>query len=359
MPAQVVPSPALMDTVRAVHFGISDGLRRAQANALDTLGLGPRECDFAVIASGPHWRLREYGGADGSPSLLIVPAPIKRPYIWDLTPSVSAVRLCLQHGLRVYLIQWMPPSGGNGCAGLDEYAGEAIAECVATIARQARKTPPFLVGHSLGGTLAAIYCALEPSSARGLVLLASPLCFERQSSRFRDALVSFIRTPLSETEAVAGSLLSQASAAASPDTFLWSRWMDAVLSLADPSALDIHARIERWALDEVALPGKLVNQIIQELYRDNHLCRGTLRVRGKIVGPASFSAPLLAVVNADDEIAPVTSVAPFVARLPRDNASIIECPGEVGIALPHLGMLAGRQAHAQVWPQIIYWMRER
>jgi len=67
---------------------------------------------------------------------------------------------------------------------------------------------------------------------------------------------------LSETDVVAGSLLSQVSAAASPHGFLWSRWMDAAFSLSDLDALEIHARIERWTLDEVALSGKLVSDIV-------------------------------------------------------------------------------------------------
>jgi polyhydroxyalkanoate synthase len=85
----------LMNGLRADHFAASDRFRRAQANALDFFGLGPCECDFRVAASGPHWRLRRYASTGTAPSALIVAAPIKRAYIWDLTPSVSAVRYCL------------------------------------------------------------------------------------------------------------------------------------------------------------------------------------------------------------------------------------------------------------------------
>jgi len=359
MAAQAVPTLAFIDTFRMAHFGMSDMLRRAQANALDALGLGPNEHDFRVLSSGPQWRLREYAGPDAAPSLLIIPAPIKQPYIWDLTPSVSAVRYCLSRGLRVYLVEWVPPSGGDGRAGLDEYADQAIAACVATVSSEAHGAAPFVIGHSLGGTLAAIFCALQPQSVRGLVLLGAPLCFEQASSRFRDSLVAIVPSTLSETDVVAGSLLSQVSAIASPNTFLWSRLMDAALSLADPSALDIHARVERWTLDEVALPGKLVNQLVQWLYRENRLCRGTLSIRGRTVGPSSLGIPTLAIVNSADDIGPVASVAPFIDRMPTQDTRIIEYPGEVGVGLQHLGMLVGRQAYARVWPEIIAWLKPR
>jgi polyhydroxyalkanoate synthase len=347
-----------VNSMYLAHFAMTDKLRRAQGDALEALGLGPRECAFQLISSGPCWRLRAYGGPEAAPSLLMVPAPFKRPYIWDLTPAVSAVRYCLQHGFRVHLLEWTPPSG-DGSAGLDAYGGRAIAACVEEISSQSNGALPFLVGHSLGGTLAAIHCAIRPRSVKGLVLLGVPLCFEQTSSPFRDRIVALIPEGFPESEIVAGSLLSQISAVASPETFVWSRWIDAALSLADPAAMDIHARIERWALDEVALPSKLINQIVQWLYRENRFCNGTLAVLDRTVGPASMSIPTLAIINAADEVAPVSSVAPFFDRMPTDDTRIIEHPGEIGVGLQHLGMLAGRAGYAKVWPQIIAWLKAR
>jgi polyhydroxyalkanoate synthase len=336
-----------------------DTLRRTQANALAAFGFGAHQCKYRVIRSGPHWRLREYGGPEAAPSLLIVAAPIKQPYIWDLTPSVSAVCYCLGQGLRVYLLEWIPPSPRDGHAGLDEYADQAIGECVATVARESRGDEPFLMGHSLGGTFATMFCALEPRAARGLVLLGAPLCFEPGSSRFRDALVSIVPSPLSETDLVAGSLLSHVSAAAAPDTFIWSRLVDALLSFGEPSAMDTHARVECWTLDEVALPGKLVNQMIWWLYRENRFCRGTLSMRNRTIGPVNVGIPTLAAVNTADEIAPPASVTPFIDQMAIKDTRVIKYPGEVGVGLQHLAMLVGRQSFARVWPEIISWLTAR
>src|SRR5262245_65342357 len=95
-------------------FALMDTLRRTQGAALEALGFGPIERGYRVLASGRRWRLRDYGDPDAGPSLLIIPAPIKRSYIWDLAPSVSAVSYCLRHRLRVYLLEWLPPSRGDG-----------------------------------------------------------------------------------------------------------------------------------------------------------------------------------------------------------------------------------------------------
>ena len=317
--------------------------------------IGPIECPYNVLASDTRWRLRQYSGGDAHSSLLIVAAPIKQPYIWDLVPGASVVRHCRSRGLRVYLLEWTSPSRGNRNAGLAEYAGRSVGEAVAKIARAAGGVQPFIMGHSLGGTLAAIFAAFAPESIRGLVLLGTPLCFEPGSSRLRDGIVSIVPSSFADMDVVPGSLLSQLCALASPETFVWSRLTDASLSMSDPHAAVTHGRIERWALDEFPLPGKLVHEILEWLYRENCFCAGTLSIDMNTVGPSSLRVPTLVVVNAADEIAPPASVRPFIDAMPQGNVCLIEHASEIGVGLQHLAILVGQQAHAQVWPKVVSW----
>ena len=155
VPAHNTPIDTALDAFRTV-FGAVDVLRRIQGDAIASFGLGPSECAYRVVASAPYWRLRDYGGQETSRSLFIVAAPIKRPYIWDLAPSVSAIRYCLRAGLHVYLLEWLPASRHTSNNGLTECA-LAISECAEKIAVESGDSRPFLMGHSLGGTLAAIY----------------------------------------------------------------------------------------------------------------------------------------------------------------------------------------------------------
>ena len=332
-------------------FGLMDILRKAQGEALEGLGFGPTECGYEVLASGAHWRLRDYGGPNVGAALLIVAAPIKRPYIWDFAPSVSAVRYCLRRGLRVHLLEWTPPSRRDSNAGLAEYAGQAIGEAIARVPQETSGKQPILMGHSLGGTFAAIFASLDPGRIRGLVLLSAPLCFQPGVSRFRDAIVAMAPASLSKTGVVPGSLLSQLPALASPETFVWSRLLDAALSSADPLAWDLHLRVERWALDEVPLSSQLVHQMLEWLYRENRLCRGTLQIGQRTVGPSSVRLPMLAVVNTADEIAPRASVMPFFDAMPEPDVRVLEFPGEVGVGLQHLGILVGREAYDRSGPR--------
>ena len=347
----------MLNALNRAQFDVSDIIRRAQGDVVGALGLNPNECSYQTIASHPHWRLRDYEGEDQSRSLLIVAAPIKRPYIWDLTPATSAIRFCLRQGLHVHLLEWLPASPHAGNCGIDDYV-LAIAEAAEMITTAAQGEKPCLIGHSLGGTLAAIYGAFLPESIRGLVLLGAPLCFGRSESHFRDALVTLVPRNLSDSDPFPGSLLSYASALASPGTFVWSRLTDAVMSIADPLAMEIHARVERWALDEIPLPGKLVHEIVDCLYRENRFFRGVLKIRGKFVGPSSLSVATLAIINTADDVAPPISVRPF-ANAMAEKIRIIEYPGERGVCLQHLGILVGRHAQAYIWPQIVSWLKSQ
>jgi polyhydroxyalkanoate synthase len=235
-------------------LALIDTLRQIQGDSLEWLGLGPTECRYRIVATGARWQLRAYVDTSAGTPLLIVAAPIKRPYIWDLADSVSVVRHCLQNRLRLYLLEWMAPSRSDKNAGLGDYATRSIGEAVATVAQQASGKTPLIMGHSLGGTLAAIFAAFDPSSIRGLVLLSTPLCFEPGSCRFRDAIVAMAPPNLAAMKIVPGSLLSQVTLMVSPETFLWSRLVDFFVSAGDPEALMVNARVERWALDEFPYP---------------------------------------------------------------------------------------------------------
>jgi polyhydroxyalkanoate synthase len=337
------------------QFALTDMFRRAQGDALGAFGYNPSECPYDVTASTAYWRLRDYGGPGDAPSLLIVAAPIKRPYVWDISPSASAVRYCLEHGFHVYLLEWKPACSATGNNGIDEHA-RAVLECVNKISGRANGARPFLIGHSLGGTLAAMSCALTPESVQGLALISAPLCFEPGRSEFRDALVSLIPSVLPNAESFPGSLLSYVSAMASPRSFVWSRLRDAAMSADDSNAREMHRRVERWALDEVAVPGKLFQQITGWLYRENRLCRGILSIGGTLVVPASLSIPTLAIVNTADDVAPLTSIKSFIDAMPKKKATVIEYPGEAGVCLQHLAILIGREARNRIWPEIVSWL---
>src|SRR5271169_162308 len=83
------PDPTLA-FIRASYRTV-DVLRRAQGNMAAAFGLDPSECTYRVIASGPYWRLRNYGNHATSHSVLILLGLRKSQSLQQRTHPLGAV----------------------------------------------------------------------------------------------------------------------------------------------------------------------------------------------------------------------------------------------------------------------------
>ena len=113
-----------------MSFAAADEMRRQYGRALD-LWLARTETPSRLVLERSGVKLRDYGKEGNRPALLIIPAPIKKSYIWDLTPSASAVLACLQAGFRVYVLEWKetPPE----VLTMDWSVDDLILECAKSI----------------------------------------------------------------------------------------------------------------------------------------------------------------------------------------------------------------------------------
>lgn len=352
-----------------------DAVRRWRGNAMDSMGLGRQETPFRTVLDEPDVRLRLYGeqSVPGGPALLIVPAPIKRGYIWDLLPHVSVVRRYLEAGFRVYMTEWIEPveragnddpGGGKGRTGsplgLADYADRLILRCADAIAAAGDGDRIFIAGHSLGGTLATIFSSLHADRIRGLTVVEAPLHFGSDSGVFAPVVAGAPHAAeLRELFGnIPGTFLNMVSAKASPREFNWDRRMDMIASLADPRAFQTHLAVERWTLDEFPLPGKLFEDLIEQLYREDRFARGTLEINGRTASPAGLESPLLAILGNDSQIIPPASMLPVIEAAPAANKRTVTYGGDVGVSLQHVGPLIGRNAHQTVWPEVIGWQKD-
>jgi polyhydroxyalkanoate synthase len=334
-----------------------DRVRRLQGRWYDVLGLGPVESPCRTVLREVGVTLKAYGEPGRGPVGLIVPAPIKRAYIWDLTPEASVVRLCRSSDIGLYLLEWEQP-GPDQELGLADYAERLLNCCVDAIQTETSRRRVILLGHSLGGTLASIFTALHGDRVAGLVLLGAPLRFGPEVGMFghlvADTRKPELAAPVPET--VPGSFLNLVSLRASPVTFGWARWVDGLASLADPHALRTHWLVERWTLDELPLARRFFWEVVQWLVHDDRFMRGTLVVGERQANPLDIHAPILSVVDPRCDIVPPQAVLPFLDAVGSTDKSVLWYEGDTGVALQHVGMLVGRRAHERLWPEILRWI---
>lgn len=340
-------------------FAGMDFARRGIGIDLDYLGLGPRESAYRIALEIPGARLRAYHDASESgPPLLIIPAPFKRPYIWDLLPEVSVVRRFLSRGFRVYLTDWTTPDGGEDDFGLADYACRIPLAATKAIRDETGVDAPILAGNSIGGTLAAIFAALFPQRASGLALIDAPLAFGEHGGPLGAAVAMVPHARMIRAmfgSPVPGSAIDVLCAAAAPEVFELQRRYDLFSCLFDARALAIHMRMERWSCDEFPLPGRLFEDVVERLYRNDCFLEGTLRVGDRLARLADLQGPVVAVVNDAGIIVPPGSVTEGLRKARRASVELVEYSRDAGPMLQHLGPLVAPAAHRHLWPVILEW----
>jgi polyhydroxyalkanoate synthase len=339
-----------------------DAVRRRRGAWFERLGLKPRRVPSRVLWTGPRARLLAYHDARATgAALLLLPAPIKRAYIWDLVPAVSVIRRCAEAGLRVHLLEWTDPTEADAGLGLRDHLEGVIAPALEAMLAATSERQAVLAGHSLGGTLAALTAALHPERVAALGLIETPLRFGRETG----ALGPLVAAAPDATMAalgracVPGSFLTLSALSAAPDAFFAEPWLDWVASAGAPAA-QIHLRVRRWTSDELAMPGALFVDIVEGLYRDDRFARRALRVDGRLADPRPLThIPTLAVVQPHSRVVPPSSALGLFAELPMRDLRVVDYDGEIGVALQHVGALVGPAAHRRLWPQILSWIEAR
>jgi polyhydroxyalkanoate synthase len=303
-------------------------------------------------------RLRAYGEPVPGPVLLLVPAPIKRHYVWDLAPGRSVVRRALAAGFNIGLLEWTGPEGEAAGHGLDDHADRLLGVAVDALSARHGSGGALLAGHSLGGTLAAVFAALHPDRVPGLMLIEAPLRFGPDAGALGTLAAAAPSAPEAVREAfgvVPGSAISAFGVAADPVEFLPSRWLDALASAFGPESAATHLRVVRWTLDELAMPGRLFQEVAGRLCRDDAFARGVLEFAGRPALPQRLRMPVLAVLDPLSRLVPPAAVLPVLGLAGRTPTVLHHHEDEAGVALRHVGALVGRAAHERLWPAILGW----
>lgn len=337
---------------------VNDHLRRSRAARLKAAGFGPVETPARVICRVDGMRLRTFGEETAGPPLVLVPAPIKKAYIWDLMPGRSVVERALRSGFNVGLIEWTEPERGDVSYGLEDYACRLIRIAAAAMSERFRVRNMLLAGHSLGGTLAAIFAALQPREVQGLVLVEAPLRFAPGVGALGSIAALAPWAPAAECPGhrqIPGSLISALGVAADPSEFLTARWLDALASGADPEALSAHLRVVHWMLDELPMPASLFGDIVGRLFRGDEFHRGELVVAGRRATPDRLEMPVLAVLEPDSRLVPPQSVLPVLQAASGPRTVCWHREEAAGAALRHVGALVGSDAHRRLWPRVLRW----
>jgi polyhydroxyalkanoate synthase len=212
-----------------------------------------------------------------------------------------------------------------------------------------------MLGWCIGGTLAAMYAALEGGAVRNLVLLTTPI--DTASSRYTRWTARDSFDPLLVTDAhpsVPGELIDFANKLLKPVTNYWSTyrklWEDVY---AGRDRRVAYQAMARWVADNPRFPGRAYREWITWMYKDNALVRGRIRLRGRRVELARIEQNLLVVTAGADHIAPRDGTIPILDLVGSADVTHLDRPGG------HIGLMIGSAAREGLWPAIAAWLEQR
>lgn len=240
--------------------------------------------------------------------LLIVPPFINRHYILDLRPENSFVRFAVSRGFQVFLVSWRSATEATAAATWDDYLRHGVMDALAVALDVTGARRASLLGHCVGGTLAATAAAVL--AARGdrrlasLTLLTTLLDFEApgELGLFVDPAQADVwrETP----GVVAGTQLAAAFASLRARELVWHFVERNYLFGETPPVMDLL----HWNGDPLDIPAPLLGQYLRTTYLDNALARpAAARCLDTPVDFGRVDVPAYALAARRDHIVPWAS----------------------------------------------------
>ena len=188
--------------------------------------------------------------------VLLVFALINRPDIFDLQPGNSFVEHLLAEGFDVFLLDWGEPDDADADMGLEAFVLDELHWAVRETLRAAAAEELSMLGWCIGGTLAAMYAALERDAVRNLILLTTPI--DTTSSRYTNWVGRDSFDPATVTDvypSVPGELIDFANKLLKPVTNYWTTyrrlWEDVY---AGNDRRVAYQAMARWVADNPSFP---------------------------------------------------------------------------------------------------------
>jgi polyhydroxyalkanoate synthase len=287
--------------------------------------------------------------------LLLVMSPVARGYILDLAPGQSLVEYLLLQGFDVYMADWMPPRREHARLGLQDYVEDMLDGALEHIRVESGEPDVSLVGYCMGGMLASIYTALHPHhGVKNLVCFTTPINAEGMLlyRRWAASKAFDIDRLVEELGVIPGDLINASIQALRP-LQRSANQLQLLNNVDNDAFVKANLRFDRWAADQLPLPGELMRDFVRDFLRGNRFVGGDFRVGDKAVDLGKIRVPFLHVAAEYDHIVPTAASRDLIGLVGSADKQ------EIVIKGGHVSLVAGGNAVYRLWPQLDRWLSTR
>lgn len=220
--------------------------------------------------------------------MLVVPPWINKYYVLDLTPEMSFVKWLVDKGFTVFMISWVNPDKRLRDKGFGDYMVEGLVDSIDKIQEITKVKSLHTLGYCVGGTLISALLAYIANPAckhrprariDSATLLTTLLDFEHagdmavfMAGNYLDAIDAQMR----EKGYLDGHIMFNTFSALKANDMVWRYFVDSYMLGKRPMAHEILF----WNSDPTNLTESMQDFLSKDLYRDNLLKTGTLKLFG-------------------------------------------------------------------------------
>lgn len=312
-----------------------------------------------VVWETPIARLRNFStDSDTVPTLVLPPQAGHDSCIVDYSPTQSQLRTILAAGLtNAYCLDWVGATRATRDTGIEDYLAVIDAAVDST------GGPVNLVGDCQGGWLATVYAALRPERVNTLTIAGAPIDFHAGRPVIGAAMrafapggdLSFYRALVAAGGGVLDGRCQLAGfVAMQPDNEV-ARQLSLLVNINDAAHVTRYREFEDWFKHTQPIPGAFYLWIVEQLFRDNKLISGDLRIGGQQVDLGRIRCPLNLLAGATDHITPAAQVFALAEYAGTPGTEVVQGITDGG----HLGLFMGHDALSGHWPRLLAAVLER
>lgn len=300
------------------------------------------------------YHYKQQGKVTCSVPVVIVYALVNREYMLDLQPDRSIVRNLLNHGMDLYIISWGYPTQADRYLSLDDYINDYLNDCVDHVRETSGSDKVNLMGICQGGTFSAMYAAIYPEKVQNLVTLVTPIDFSiKDGLLFSWSKGLPIDAIVDTFGIISGDFMNNGFLMLRPFLLNISKYVDMLNVVENKKALLNFLRMEQWIFDSPSQAGETIRQFTKDMYQENKLVKGELKIGDKEVNLKNVTMPLLNIFASADHIVPPSSTKVLNDLVSSTDKELYEFRGG------HIGVFVGSKSQKELAPAISEWLHKR
>jgi polyhydroxyalkanoate synthase len=186
---------------------------------------------------------------------------------------------------------------------------------------------------------------------RNLITLVAPIDFSAKDGLLFswskqmnvDAIIDTYRI-------VPGDFLNAGYLMLLPFNLYVKKYKDMLSFVDDEEKLSNFLRMEKWIFDSPGQAGECLRQFLKDLYQENRLVKGTLKIGDRLVNLNKITVPLLNIYATYDHLVPPASSRPLNDLVSSSDKSSYEFKGG------HIGVFVSEKSQEELGPAIARWL---